>query len=121
MKSFPNRIAIALVIVAMASVMVFAKTQKGTVTFVSNVNVNGTLLKKGTYDLRFNDETKELSILKNGKVVAKTTTRVEKEDAPSQSIKFSTRSNGDHTDLVSVTFGGSDEKIVVSGSESASK
>ncbi len=83
------------------------------------MKVNGTLLKKGSYDIRFNEETKELSILKNGKVVAKATTRIEKEDAKSDSIKYSSRANGDSAVLVSVTFGGSDEKLVVSGGEMA--
>jgi hypothetical protein len=120
MKSFVNRIAIALVIFALSGLAVFAKSKRETVTFPLNIKVNGTLVKQGTYDIRFNEETKELSILKGGKVVAHATARTEKEATKSKAIKFSSSGTGDDRRLVSVTFSGSDEKLVVAGGEAAS-
>jgi len=69
---------IALIVCALAAVTAFAdKTKKEHVTLVSDVMVNGTLVKAGEYDVRFNEETGELAILKDGKVKAKTSARLE--------------------------------------------
>ncbi len=119
MKSFLSRIAIALVIFAFSGISAFAK--RDTVTFPSNIKVNGTLVKRGTYDIKFNEETKELSILKAGKVIAHATARAEKEAAKAKGIKYSSIVSGDELQLLSVTFGGSDEKLVIVGGEAASK
>lgn len=119
MKSFVNRITIALVIFALASVAAFAKTKKETVTFPTNIKVNGTVVKPGTYDLKFNEETNELSVLKNGKVIAKTTTRTEK-GTKARGTQFSSIGSGDDRQLLSVTFSGSDQKVIVAGSQAAS-
>ena len=120
MKSFVNRITIALVVVALSSVAAFAKTKRETVTFPNNIKVNGTLVKQGTYDLKFNEETNELSILKSGKVIAKTTIRAEK-GVKARGLQFASIGSGDERQLLSVTFSGSDQKLVVSGGEAASK
>ena len=119
MKSFVNRITIALVIVALASVAAFAKTRRDTVTFPTDIKVNGTLVKQGTYDLKFNDETNELLILKRGKVIAKASTRTEK-GTKARGTQFSSIGSGDERQLVNITFSGTDQKVVVSGSEAAS-
>lgn len=120
MKSFVSRIAIALVIVALSGIAVVAKTKKESVTFPSNIKVNGTLVKEGTYDIKFDEETKELSILKGSKVIARTTARAEKEATKAKGIKFSSIGSGDEKQLLSVTFSGSDEKLVVAGAQAAS-
>ena len=119
MKSFVNRITIALIVVALASVAAFAKTKRETITFPNNIKVNGTVVKQGTYDLKFNEETNELSILKGGKVVAKTNVRTEK-GTKAKSLQFSSIGSGEDRQLLSVTFSGSDQKVVVSGGEAAS-
>ena len=70
MKSIVNRIAVVLLVGALTSVAAFAKVQKHKITFENDTKVNGTLVKKGTYDLKFDDATGQLSIVKNGKEVA---------------------------------------------------
>jgi len=77
MKSIVNRIVVVVMIGALASVAAFAKTHKHRVTFENDIKVNGTLVKKGSYDVKFDDETGQLSIIKNGKTVAETTGRLE--------------------------------------------
>ncbi len=119
MKKFVRRIAIALIICALTSVAAFAKSKRASVTFPYNIKVNGTLVKKGNYDIRFDEQTKELSILKSGKVVAQATARIEKEATRARTITFSTTGSGDDQRLLSVIFGGSNEKLFVSGSEAA--
>jgi hypothetical protein len=114
MKSGINRMVIALVITALTSVMAFAKGKSETVTFVTNMQVNGTLVKKGTYDVKFDEQTSELSIVKGSKVVAKSATRIEKRNGKAKNIELRSVRTGDEAQLLSVTFGGSDQNIVLS-------
>src|ERR1041384_8566024 len=79
MKRFITGIVCALAIALVASLGVAAKdkTKRKTVEFTQDVMVNGTLLKAGTYDVKFNEQTGELSVIKNGKVKATTTAHLE--------------------------------------------
>ena len=72
MKSIVNRIVVVVMVGALTSVAAFAKTHKQVVTFDSDIKVNGTVVKKGTYQVKFDDESGQLSINKNGKTIAQT-------------------------------------------------
>jgi hypothetical protein len=115
MRKFFNRVALAFAISALTSVMVFAEVKKETVTFYNDITVNGTLVKKGTYRVKFDTESGELSILKGGKVVAKTTARAEQRDTKPSSTEILSANKDNKTVLVSITFGGEKEAIVISG------
>ena len=116
MNSRVKRLAVVLLITVMTGVVALAKSQKDTVTLVSDIKVNGTVVKKGTYAVSFDDQTSELSILKNGKVIAKATARVEKRDKKARSFELRTSGSGDEIELTGVSFGGSDENIMVTPS-----
>lgn len=115
MKTILNRIAFALLITALASLTVFPKSKSDTVNFPTNVKVNGTLVKQGVYDLKFDDKTGELTIIKSGKVIARATTSTAKRDSKAKTLEFKTSGTGDDTQLTSVAFGGSDENLVLNG------
>lgn len=78
MKSILNRVVVLLVIVTLSGVLALAKTTEKEVTFTNPVTVNGTLVKKGTYKVAFNDETSELTIRKGRKILATAQARLEK-------------------------------------------
>ena len=118
MKSL-NRIAIALLITALATVSAFAKAKKETVRFPTNVKVNGTVVHKGVYDVRFDEKTGELSIEKGNKVIARATASVEKRDKKAQRLEFRTIGRGDDTQLMAVTFSGTDQELNISGSQAS--
>jgi hypothetical protein len=105
---------VVLLVVAVTGVIAFGKTRKETVTLISNLKVNGTLVKKGTYDVSFDETTSELSIMKKGKEIAKVPARVEKRDDKAKS--FEVRSTGDENELTGVTFSGSDQDIMITPS-----
>lgn len=121
MKSVINRITIALVITALTSVMAFAKGKSETVTLTSNMQVNGTLVKKGTYDVKFDEQTSELSFVKGSKVVAKSVARIEKRTGKAKNIELRSIGTGDEAQLLSVTFGGTDQNIVLSQGTATNK
>ena len=116
MKSIVNRMVVVLMVAALTSVVALAKVQKQKVTFESDIKVNGTLVKKGTYDMKFNDETGQLSIVKNGKTVAEAMTKVEARTKKADDFQMRTTVNGNEQNLTGVTFGGSDKDVVISTS-----
>ena len=109
-----NRIIVALLVVTMTSVAAFAKSKKTTVIFTVDTKVNETLVKSGTYEAVFNEETGELSILKGRKVVAKTAARLEMVDGKVRTTEIHTIKEGDVTAFVGIAFSGTDQKVVVS-------
>lgn len=113
MKSMASKIMAVLMVGALTSVAAFAKVHKQKVTFESDIKVNGTLVKKGTYDMKLDDETGQLSIVKNGKVVAQAMTRLESRDKKANDFQLRSTVSGDETQLTGVTFGGSDKDVVI--------
>jgi hypothetical protein len=104
---------VVLMVGALTSVVALAKVQKHRVTFENDMKVNGTLVKKGTYDVKFYDETGQLSIVKNGKVVAQAMARVESREKKANDFQLRSSVNGDETQLIGVTFGGSDKDVLI--------
>ena len=117
MKTLLNRIAFALLITALASVAAFAKGKTEKATFPTNIKVNGTLVKEGVYDLKFDEQTGELTILKGSKVIAKANTSAAKRDRKAQSLEIRTSGSGDDTQLTSVAFSGSDQNLMINGTQ----
>lgn len=119
MKTLLNRIAFALLITALASVSVFPKGKTETVTFPTDIKVNGTLVNQGVYDLKFDDKTGELSIVKGGKVIARATTSAVKRDSKAKTLELKSTVSGNEAQLVSVAFSGSDQNLVINGSQAS--
>ena len=118
MKSFMKSTVMALAMIALVSLGAFAagkdKVKKETVTLVADVTVNGTLLKAGTYDIRFDETTGELAILRDGKIKAKVAVRSEERSDKAQATAVRTETKGNIAELIGVTFAGSNQNLVVS-------
>jgi hypothetical protein len=119
MKSILNRIAMALLITSLASVAAFAKTNKEKVKLDTNIKVNGTLVNKGVYDLKFDDKTGELSIVKDNKVIARATASAEKRERKARQFALRSAGTGADTQLISVTFAGADHDLVINGTQAS--
>ena len=119
MKSIVNRMVVVLMVAALTSVVALAKVHKQKVTFENDIKVNGTLVKKGTYEMKFNDETGQLSIIKNGKTVAEAMAKVEARSKKADDFQMRSTVNGDEQQLTGVTFGGSDKNVVITNSGAA--
>jgi len=122
MKRFMKSFFVALVIGALASLSVMAgdkgKVEKKAVTFPDDVMVNGTLVKAGEYEVKFDEGTGELSIIKNGEVKAKTPAHVEQRSDKAKSTALRTVDKGGNVELLGVTFGGSNRDVIVGASAS---
>ena len=113
MKSIVSKVMAVLMVGALTGVVAFAKVHKQKVTFESDIKVNGTLVKKGTYDVKFDDESGQLSIEKNGKTVAQAMAKLEAREKKANDFQLRSTVNGDETNLTGITFGGSDKNIVI--------
>jgi len=113
MKRFANNMIAALVLCVMTSVVASAKTTTERVTFPQDVMVNGTMVKKGTYKVTFDDATGVLNIHVNKKTIATTTARWEKRDRKALETRVSTTVQGDARELRSITISGDSQSIVV--------
>ena len=113
MKSIMNRMLVVLMVGALTSVAALAKVHKHRVTFEEDIKVNGTVVKKGTYDVKFDDETNQLSIVKNGKVVAQAMARLESREKKANDFQLRSTNKDNEQQLTGVTFGGSDKDVVI--------
>ena len=116
MKSILSRFAVVLVVGALSSVVALAKVHKQRVNFVSDIKINDTLVKKGTYDVKFDDQTGQFSISKNGKVVAEAMGRLESRAKKASDFQLRSSGSGDSLQLLGVTFGGQDKDVMISKS-----
>jgi hypothetical protein len=123
MKSLMKSTVVGLAMVALVAIGAFAagkdKVRKETVTLLSDVMVNGTLVKAGTYDIKFDEKTGELAILKDGKVKAKANMRSEERSDKARITAVRTANNGSMAELIGVTFAGSSQNLVLSGNSGA--
>ena len=116
MKSIVNRMLVVMLVGALTSVVALAKVHKEKVTFENDIKVNGTLVKKGTYDVKFDDATGQLSVSKQGKVIAEAMTRTEQRTKKAVDFQVRSSGSGNELQLVGVTFGGSDKDIMIANS-----
>lgn len=112
MKSVINRIIGTFLLVTLTGSAVFARTVRR-VSFSSDIKVNGTLVEKGQYDVTFDEKTGELLVQKHGKVVIKTSARLEKRDRKAAVSEVHTTLEGVDQRLVAITFSGTDQNVVV--------
>jgi len=116
MKSIMNRMLVVLMVGALTSVVALAKVHKQKVTFDDDIKVNGTVVKRGSYEVKFDDATGQLSITKNGKVVAQAMARIENRAKKANDFQLRSTTSGEEQQLTGVTFGGSDKDIVITNS-----
>jgi hypothetical protein len=123
MKVFLKSTFAALMICALASISIAAgakdKVKTENVTFASDTMVNGTLVKAGDYQIKFNEQSGELAILKDGKVKAKTTAQFQTRSDKARNTSVRTLTKGDVAELIGFSFSGSRQDVVVSANGSA--
>ena len=113
MRKYVAKIVAAFAILALSGVSALADTRSDRIKFDESFQIDGTTVKKGEYKVSFNEETGELVIKKNDKVIAKTTARAEKNEEKAGRTKFSMATENGNLMLRSVTFSGDDHTVVI--------
>lgn|SRR5574341_2540119 len=121
MRNFLKRFFCALAIAAVASFSATArdkrKVEKKSVSLPQATMVNGTLLKPGEYQIKFDENTNELRIFQNGKVKATTLAHLEaRAGKAKETAVVLVQDGGETAELRGVTFRGWDRDVVVNGS-----
>jgi len=119
MNSIVKRMVVLFVVATITSAAALANTTKKEVTFSEAVTVNGVLVKQGRYEVRFDDETNQLTIGNGRKVIASAEARLEKVEGTNHT-EYVTRSETDDATkppvLLSIGWkGGNRATIVNSG------
>ena len=114
MKTNLFRSFVAVIVLALGTVTAFAdKVKKVKLTFADDVMVSGTLVKAGIYEFRFNHDTGELSIFKEGKIQVKTTARLEPRSDKAKYTAIRTRQAGNVNEFTGLVFDGQNQEVVV--------
>jgi hypothetical protein len=113
MKYLFNRLVVALLLVILASASTFAKVHKATITLKSDTRIGEVLVEKGTYQVKFDDEGSELSIWKGRKQIAKSAVQLQPRPKAVDGTEHMVILENDETKLVSVTFSGSHQTLVL--------
>ena len=108
-----DRIGVALLLVVFASASTFAKVHKATITLNSDTKVGEVLVKKGTYQVKFDDETSELSILEGKKIVARSPVQIEPRTGKFRGLTYMLKEENDESRLTGIAFSGSDQTVVL--------
>lgn len=116
MRKYVNRFVVLLVVCALSSIMALAAGKSRSVTFLSDVMLNGTVIKKGTYQVTFDEKTGELTIMNKKTVVAKGNARLEKFTGAPGTV-YVTQSN---KELASIVFKNNQATLGGGGSSSTS-
>lgn len=117
MRKFINRFVVLLVVLALSSIMALAAGKNRKVTFLTDVTINGTVVKKGTYQVTFDEKTGDLTIMDKKTVVAKANARLEK-FAGVRGTVYVTESN---KTLVSIVFNDNQATIGGGGSSTSAQ
>lgn len=119
MKKFASRTVIALVMFAMTSVMAFAGDKNDQVKFNSDVYVNGKLVKKGTYNVKFNEHSNEVTILDGSSEVAKSPARLDNRERKANRTEAIFSKKDNVSVLRGITLEGDDQAIIINGAQAA--
>jgi hypothetical protein len=114
-----QKTVLALAACALLSAPALADTQSKTVEFSKDLKVGSTVVKRGKYKVRFDEQTNELVVLSGDKVVARSAARLEERESKSKytSVYSSVKGEDGADRLLSVNMGG---KHAVIGDAAAS-
>jgi hypothetical protein len=112
-------ITMAPLLCALVGTLALAKTKFHTINFDQDTMVNGTLVKKGEYQAKFDEQTNELSLLKDGHVIVTTTAKEEVLAKKAPETSFDIRTGDNSVVLTKVTFGGERYSLLLGDSQAA--
>ena len=113
MKDILNRVVVALLFVIVASAPTFAKVHKSKIKLKADTKVGEVLVKKGTYDVRFDDRTNEVSLRKGGKVVATSSAQTEPLARNFPNDAYLVNLENDEARLTGLIFRGTSQTVVL--------
>jgi hypothetical protein len=112
-------ISLALTLCALASTMALAKSKSHMITFDQDMLVNGALVKKGEYQVRFNEQNSELTILNGNRAIVTATVKEETLAKKAPVTTFDVKTGDKGLMLTKITFGGDRYSLLFSDNQAA--
>ena len=106
-------ITVVMLAVVTLPLVAAGRNLRDQIVFGQEIVVNGAKVKPGTYELRFDAEASELTILKENKVVAKTSVTVQNGQKPERQTTTDLTSTAQGMTLARVIFRKDDRILVV--------
>ena len=113
MKNNLMRVLSIVGLCLMTGVIAFASVKKENIMLRSNVTVNGTVVKAGTYEVEFDSVKNEITFFKNHKVIVKATAHTKKESGKADSTRVETLLTDNAEVLTGIIFRGKDQHIIL--------
>ena len=113
MKNLTTRAVFAVAIALTMSFVTWAAETKKNVTFNNDVTVNGTVVKKGTYKVVYDEKTGEMTILKGKTEIVKTTAQAKDRPNKATRTELIYTQSGDARNLQGIAFDGSSQTLVL--------
>jgi hypothetical protein len=108
MKNRLHRIALALLVCALIQTAALAGGRSYNVSFKQDVTVGDTLVKQGDYRVSYDDEAKEVHVIRGNKVIARANATLEEDKSTSKykPVYRTLKNNGGDVLLLAVEVGG---------------
>lgn len=113
MKKLIARTVITLALVSLAGASALAGDQRSRIRLEADTRVGGATVEAGSYDVKFDEESGELTFQKGGKVVAKAKARSEQAASKHRSTIYTIAQENGGRVLRSIGFGGSRQVAVI--------
>ena len=112
-------LAMMSLLCALVGTLALAKTKSHTINFDQDTMVNGTLVKKGEYRAKFDDQTNELTLLKDGRAVVTTAAKEEALEKKAPDTSFDIKTGDNAAILTKITFGGERYSLLLGDGQAA--
>jgi hypothetical protein len=113
MKHILSRLVTALLLVILVSVPSLAKVRKAQITLKADTKVGDVIVKKGTYEVKFDEQSNELSIVKGRKVIAKSAVQLEPLSSKYPDSAHIVNIEDNQAVLTGVIFAGTSQTVVL--------
>ncbi len=113
MKNLVSKTMIILVLSSMMGVMALAEGKNEKVTFNHDMVVNGTLVKKGTYKMVYDEKSGELTLFSGKNVVAKSPAHAQTRNIKAENNEIKVNQQEIGSVLRSITIAGDTQNFIL--------
>jgi len=114
-------ITMTLLLCALVGTLALARNKFHTISFDQDTMINGTLVKKGEYQAKFDDKTNELTLLRDNHVIVTTTAKEESLEKKAPATAYDVKTGDSGAVLTKVTFEGDRYSLLLGDSQAAER
>ena len=113
MRKFFGTFLASMLLAALTVISVSAKSESATLEVIEPTSVGGVVLDKGHYTFKFDEQTSELTVVRDGKKVTTVKATVVAENRKFQGDSYTTKQTDSGRVLTGIRFNGQRRSIVL--------